>query len=39
MDEDDNLPEFAKIIDKLNEELFQERDKYENEITIFRKYY
>ena len=32
MDEDDNLPQFAKIIDKLNEELFQERDKYENEI-------
>ena len=32
MNEDDNLPEFAKIIEKLNEELFTERDKYENEI-------
>ena len=31
MDDDDNLPEFAKIIDAMNEELFDERNKNENE--------
>ena len=34
MDDDDNLPEFAKMIDALNKELFDERDKYENEIKL-----
>ena len=34
MDDDDNLPEFAIIIDAMNEELFNERDKYENEIKL-----
>jgi len=32
MDEDDDLPEFAKIIDAMNEELFDERKKHESEI-------
>ena len=32
MDEDDYMPEFAKIIDAMNEELFDERKKYESEI-------
>ena len=36
MDDDDNLPEFAKIINAMNEELLNERDKYENEIKLLK---
>ena len=32
---DEELPEFAIIIEKLNQELEEERTKYENKITIY----
>ena len=34
MDDDDNLPEFAKMIDAMNEELSDVQEKYENKIKL-----
>ena len=37
MDNEDDLPEFARIINSMNEELLNERDKYENEIKLLKE--